>query len=128
QVRRRNLLLTVVAVLAASLFSARPETKALGEPFILIDAKSGTSAALWLESSLHRVYPKSSAGGTNLSLFAARNSKISFQACVQNRSVHPLKVQCSISGADGLKAQVRTVGLVPMPHLTPNTDASELEG
>jgi len=34
----------------------------------------------------------------------------------------------SIAGADDLKFQVRSVGLVPMLHLTPNTDVSELEG
>src|SRR5437588_2678091 len=98
------------------------------DPLILNDSKAGINSAVWLESSLHRVFPKSSPGGTNLDLIAARNGKISFQACVQNRSVHPLNVQCSISDADDVNSQVRVVGLVPMPHLTPNTDMSELEG
>ena len=34
----------------------------------------------------------------------------------------------AVSGADDLKPRVRFVGLVPMPHLTPNTDPKELDG
>lgn len=90
--------------------------------------KGGASVAFWLESSLTRVFPNSPAGTTNLSLLAARNGKISFQACLQNRQTRTLKVSCSVSGGDDLKTQVRLVGLVPMAHLTPNTALSELDG
>jgi len=128
QSNRRNRFLILKSVLAASLVSARPEAKPVQEPLVFNDGKSGIKCAFWLETSLHRIYPKSVPGGTNLSLLAARNGKISFQACVQNRSVHPLRVQCSVSGTDDLNSRVRSVGLVPMPHLTPNTAASELEG
>lgn len=110
------------------LIGATLQASSAGDPLILNDSKVGINSAVWLESSLHRVYPKTSPGGTNVDLIAPRNGKISFQACVQNRSTHPLKVQCNISGAEDLTAQVRAVGLVPMPHLTPNTDVSELEG
>ena len=76
------------------------------------DGKSGPNIAFWLESSLKRIFPASPPGTTNLSLLAARNSRLAFQACLQNRRVHPLAVACSISGADDLKPQVRRVGTV----------------
>src|SRR5262249_16331973 len=63
-----------------------------------------------------------------LSIPTPRNGRASFQVCVQNCSSRALKVQCSISDAKELKTQVRVVGLVPMPHLTPSTDPGEIEG
>lgn len=88
----------------------------------------GAETALWLESSLNRVFPESSPGGTNLSLLAARNSTISFQACIQSRSVGALNVKCSISAPRDIQTRVRFVGLVPLPHFTPNTPTNELDG
>ncbi|PWU19721.1 MAG: hypothetical protein C5B50_05855 [Verrucomicrobia bacterium] len=98
------------------------------QPLAITDSKSGIKANLWLGSSLKRVFPKTMPGSTNLALLAPRNGRVSFQACARNCSTRPLKIQCSIEGGDDLKPQVRMVGLVPMPHLTPNTDPSELDG
>ena len=81
------------------------------------DGKPGPSVAFWLETSLKRVFPASPPGTTNLHLLAARNSRIAFQACLQNRRVHPLNVECSVSGGDDLKPQVRRVGYVPLAAL-----------
>src|SRR4051794_2895619 len=83
------------------------------------------TVSFWLESSLKRVYLKTPPGSTNLHLLAARNSRISFQACVRNERAQP-GVECQVSGADDLKPRVRLVGLVPLTHFTPNTDPKEL--
>jgi len=100
-----------------------------GGPLVLEpDGKSGPAVAFWLESSLKRVFPASAPGTTNLHLLAARNSRIAFQACLRNRRVHPLSVECSVAGADDLQATVRRVGYVPLLHFTTDTDAAELDG
>ena len=92
-------------------------------------ASPDPSVAFWLETSLQRVFPASPAGTTtNLPLLAARNSRIAFQACLQNRRVHPFGVQCSLVGADDLKPQVRRVGYVPLLHHTTDTQPAELDG
>jgi hypothetical protein len=83
---------------------------------------------LWLESSLQRVFPQTKAGSAKLELLAARNSTISFQACVRNERVNALRLDGKIEDANDLKAQTRLVGLVPMPHLTPGTEPAELDG
>ena len=92
------------------------------------DGKPGPSVAFWLESSLKRVFPASPAGTTNLYLLAARNGRIAFQACLQNRRVHPLTVACSVAGADDLRPHVRRVGYVPLLHFTTDTEPAELDG
>ncbi len=94
----------------------------------ILAADKPTEIATWLETSLHRVFPASAPGEKSLSLLAARNGRIAFQACVRNGRTHPLAVECSIADVDDLKPRVRFVGLVPMPHLTANTDAKELDG
>jgi len=114
------------------LFTPRPVfalqgNAAAGQPCWIVDTKGGIRANLWLESSLKRVFPKTPPGSTNLNILASRNGRTSFQACVQNCSSRTLKVQCSIGDVKELKAQVRALGLVPMPHITANTDPSEIE-
>jgi hypothetical protein len=94
----------------------------------LFAADQPPQISTWLETSLHRVFPASEPGAKELSLLAARNGRIAFQACVRNGRTQPLSVECSVSGAEDLKPLVRFVGLVPMAHLTPNTAASELDG
>lgn len=101
---------------------------ATGQRVSIVNAKSGINANLWLESSLKRVFPKTPPGGTDLNLLMPRNGRASFQACVQNCSTLPLKVECSVGEVAGLKEQVRLVGFVPLPHLSPNTDPGEIEG
>ncbi len=84
--------------------------------------------AYWLESSLRRVYPATEPGASTLSLTAPRNGKTAFQVCVRNESAAHIGFNCAIDGADDLKPRVRLVGLVPLPHFTVETPASELEG
>ena len=117
-------------VLAALLMLACPAgAKAKGPLVVEPDGKPGPSVAFWLQSSLERLYPTSQPGSAKpLDLIAARNGRISFQACLRNNRVNPLVVECSVSGADGLKAQVRRVGFVPMQHFTTDTEPADLEG
>lgn len=96
-------------------------------PLIVGTADKG-QVFIWLESSLKRVYPVSPAGSTNLDLLAARNGKVAFQICIRNEEEHPIDVQCTLSGPNDIKPLVRVAGLVPLPHFTPNTPASELDG
>jgi Domain of unknown function (DUF4091) len=91
-------------------------------------AKADKTTSFWLETSLKRVFPRSPVGSGELQLLAARNSRISFQACFRNNRVQPFDVECKITGADDLKPQVRFVGMVPMHHFTPNTNPKELDG
>lgn len=85
----------------------------------------------WLESSLRRVYPKTAppASTTALSVPAARNGRFALQVAVRNPTPRPTEVKCKAT-ADGedLAVQVRRVGYVPMPHLTKETDFTDLEG
>ena len=104
---------------------AEPGAEALVVP--MAGKPSGT-AVIWLESSLKRVFPRSSAGSTNLSLLVARKSRAAFQVCVRNQRLQALNVQCHVASGKDIKASVRVVGLVPMPHLTVGTAADEREG
>jgi len=93
------------------------------------DGKPGPNVAFWLETSLNRIYPTSEPGDkTSLSLIVARNSTISFQACLRNRRMHPLNVECSVEGAVGLVTLVRRVGYIPLWHVTTDVPESDLEG
>ena len=93
------------------------------------DGKPGSDVKLWLETSLHRVFPNSPAGTkTELNMPAARSQRLSFQACVRNDGMQPLRVECSVTGAPDLAVQVRRVGYVPMPHHTTAVDLSEQDG
>jgi hypothetical protein len=99
------------------------------EPMVVsLGEKGGGKAMFWLESSMKRVYNRSAPGSSELSLLAARNGKIAFQACFRNEQTETLTVECKVLGADDLRPQVRYVGMVPMHHLTPNTKLSELDG
>jgi len=84
----------------------------------------------WLETSLKRVYPNSLAGdAAPLSLLAARNQKISFQACFGNRKINSVRMRCEVIGApDGWGVRVRRVGFVPFRNFNTYTPADELEG
>ncbi|HWQ91577.1 MAG TPA: hypothetical protein VN673_07885, partial [Clostridia bacterium] len=92
------------------------------------DGPTKPNVEFWLDTSLNRVFPATAPGSTNLSLVVPRNAKIAFQACFRNNRAGALAVNCGVTGADDLKPRIRLVGLVPMPHLTPHTDAKELEG
>jgi hypothetical protein len=84
---------------------------------------------LWLESSLQRIFPNSLAGERKtLTLLAARNQRLSFQACVRNLGTEALRVDCEVSGPSDFQLQVRRVGYVPMLHHTPGVAMSEQDG
>lgn len=101
---------------------------ASGPAVLETDSKHKGNVAFWLETSLKRIFPRSEPGNASLELLAARNSRISFQACLKNRRLAELHAECSVIGAEHLKPLIRYVGLVPMHHLTPNTDLKELDG
>jgi hypothetical protein len=104
--------------------AAASEGPAILEP----DGKGKPTAQFWLETSMKRVFPASEPGSTNLSLLTPRNAKLSFQACFRSNRSGAQQVKCSLKNAEDLNPRIRLVGLVPMPHLTPNTEAAELEG
>ena len=94
-------------------------------------ARAGGSAdapPVWLESSLRRVFPDTPPGAKELSLLAARNTRVSFQVALRTADAVKTKTACAVSGADDLKPRVRFVALVPVPHHTPNTPLSDLDG
>lgn len=95
---------------------------------VTLGEETEPTVALWLESSLARVFPNTPPGSTTLNLLAPRNGTISFQACVRNNRLWALRVNAELVGAGGLDPRVRLVGLVPMPHFTPATEKSELDG
>jgi hypothetical protein len=89
----------------------------------------GGKVAFWLQSSLKRVYPKSPAGSAGtMKLLAARNSRVSFEACLQNRETHFLAAKCRVTGPGDVQIQVRKVGYVPLWKVTAETPVSDLEG
>ncbi len=98
------------------------------DPTAIVSEQVEGRVVFWLETSLNRVFPRSAPGTPRLELLAARNSRIAFQACLKNQRLSELKAECQVIGGDDLKPQVRYVGLVPMHHLTPNTEMSELDG
>jgi hypothetical protein len=118
-----KLLAFVVALMVLShhALAARPKMATLGK-------EDKPTVALWLESSLKRVFPNTKPGSPELGLLAARNGTISFQACLRNQRIWRLSADCELAGADDLKPRVRLVGLVPMPHLSPNTELKDLDG
>lgn len=102
---------------------------ATAEPVsVALDREKQPSVSLWLESSLKRVFPNSEPGSAKLELLVPRNGTASFQACVRTTRSAPLSVDGQLDGVEGLEGRVRLVGLVPMPHFTHGTAASELDG
>jgi hypothetical protein len=110
--------LSAICMMACTMALSGAEQKSAPEP----------NVAFWLESSLKRVFPKTEPGAEGIQLLAARNSRIAFQACLKNRRLTELSAECQVIGADGLRPRIRYVGLVPMHHLTANTELSELDG
>ena len=116
----------------------------LHAPDVVVGAETAAAAAadvprkpierdgvqFWLETSLKRVYPNSPAGGAEpLSLLAARNQKLSFQACFANGKTNSIRMRCEVSvAAEGWRVQVRRVGFVPFRNFNTYTPADELEG
>src|SRR5690242_2360214 len=104
-------------------------TSSAAEPkLVRLGKEKETTVALWLETSLKRVFPNTEPGSPQLKLLAPRIGTVSFQACVRNNRIWVLRTNCKLEGADGLGARVRLVGLVPMTHFTQATDPKELDG
>ena len=83
----------------------------------------------WLQSSLQRVFPLTPAAESpSIDLIAARNERVSFQACARNPGIGHTEVRLVITGADGLTALVRRVGYVPVTHHNTDTPVEELDG
>lgn len=95
---------------------------------VTIGDEPSPTVQLWLATSLERVFPQTKPGSQQLELLAARNGTVSFQVCIRNDRVYPLRTDGAIEGAEGLKPRTRYVGLVPMLHFTPTTDPAELDG
>jgi hypothetical protein len=95
---------------------------------VTVDGEAEGDVAFWLESSLQRVFPRSSPGSAGLRLLSARNGTIAFQVCFRNRLLRPIDIECRVRGADDLAPRVRFVGLVPVRHVTPGTALAELDG
>jgi hypothetical protein len=94
-----------------------------------VPAAAAQSPQVWLESSLKRVYPRSEPPAEReMRIPAARNGRLSFQACVRNLSTSPMNVRCDVTADAGLTVQVRRVGFVPVNHFTVDTDPTDLEG
>ncbi len=86
----------------------------------------------WLQSSLQRIFPSTPApvpqATPAIDLIAARNERVSFQACVQNLGFDAAEVKVSVLDSPGLDITVRRVGYVPMAHHNTGTPAEELDG
>lgn len=85
----------------------------------------------WLQSTLQRVYPSTPAQEARpFKMPAARNERLSFQACARNHAPETAEVSVTVApqNAPEMSAIVRRVGYVPMVHLNTDTPEDELEG
>ena len=86
-------------------------------------------AQCWLQSSLERVFPGSPAREASpFEVIAARNGRVSFQACIRNTSGSPLAASLSVDGPDDIDVRIRRVGYVPVAHFNTDTPESDLDG
>lgn len=86
------------------------------------------NARFWLETSLRRVFPNSPEGSAEpLTVLAARNERMSFQACVRNLRTGSIVVKAAVDAGDW-RTQIRRVGYVPMPHLNTDVPKEEIDG
>ncbi|MHB1455793.1 MAG: DUF4091 domain-containing protein [Armatimonadota bacterium] len=87
------------------------------------------SIVCWLQNSLTRVYPTTEAFSCDKPiLYAARNEKISFQACVRNIAYECKNIQTSVVAPEILDVTIRRVGYVPVAHFNTDTPSEELDG
>ena len=88
-----------------------------------------SSAQFWLENTMKRIYPNSQVGsGEPLSLLAARNERISFQACVRNCKMDPIRIRAAVASAPDWDVRIRRVGYAPMQHLNSDSPRGETDG
>src|SRR5665213_2078451 len=123
---RRTALKTIVTTGAAGILLPRSSAEnGVKPPHLPLQQHE---IQFWLETSLKRVYPISAPANPSLELLAARNEKISFQACFRNLKTNSVRMRCELLGAAGLKFQVRRVGFVPLPNFNTYVPKDELEG
>lgn len=83
---------------------------------------------IWLESSMKRIFPQSPAGHSEeLTLWAARNSKLSFQVGFHSNMKDQVQIACEAE-LGVVKQEVRYVGLVPFPNFNTDVRKEELDG
>jgi len=92
------------------------------------ETASADAVPVWLESSLRRVFPDTPPGPKELSLLVARNGRASFQVAFRTQDLAKTQTACGVTGAHDCKPRVRFVDLVPVPHHSPGTPVSELDG
>ncbi len=126
RMRTTSLLAGLLALFVTTSHTARAEYNG---PVVVKPWKNQQEVTFWLASSLQRIFPTTPPNNAPVRLLAARNSRISFQACLQNKGTQgELLVDGKIAGADDLKPQVRLVGFAPVWHHAPNTRPEELDG
>lgn len=82
-----------------------------------------------LTDALHRVYPAAAPPPqVPLLVRAARGERAALQAVVYNPTTQAAAVSTAVAPLDGIAARVRKIGWVPIPQLTTDTPAEELEG
>lgn len=87
------------------------------------------SVVCWLQNSLTRVYPSTEAFSCGTpTLAAARNERISFQACTRNIGDNCRNIRVSVIAPDFLGITIRRVGYVPVAHFNTDTPSDELDG
>lgn len=128
---RRNALKSLAlgaGALACGVSSTEADAKMTSNPGVASKAIQQNEVKFWLETSLKRVFPNSPEGSAvPLHLLAARNERISFQACVRNLKTASILVCASVDAGDW-KTQIRRVGYVPMPHLNTDCPMDETDG
>ena len=78
---------------------------------------SAQTPKIWLEDSLHRVFPGTSpVARSEIEVLSARNATVAFQAAVRNEETQRLRAVCRVMGADNITVNIHRVGYVPMPH------------
>ncbi|WP_319586208.1 DUF4091 domain-containing protein [uncultured Desulfobulbus sp.] len=122
--------LGALALIPVLMFALADPVSADGPLVLKTDAKSNSKMLFWLESSLKRVYPTSKPGrNQTITISSARNSKVSFQACVRNQRSLPLTIECgTTNGVEGGYVQIRRVGYVPMRFCTTGVPCAEIDG
>lgn len=121
------LFLTALVLIACSGATLAEPVK--GPVVVQRSGAPGSKVAVWLETSLKRVFPRSDPGPrTALELATPRNARLSFQVCYQNQSTDALRPECSVSAPEGVDVQVRRVGYVPQWNLTAQVPLEEIEG
>lgn len=133
RVSRRDVIKSMAmgaSALACGLADSEASTEMKTDPVppVTIKALERGEARFWLESSLKRIFPNSPEGSAEpLRMIAARNERISFQACVRNLRTASVLVKAAVD-AGGWKTQIRRVGYVAMPHLNTDVPKEEIDG